>query len=371
MNTPIRVLHVIGIMNIGGAESMIMNLYRHIDRSKVQFDFVENSYEQAFFDEEIRSLGGRIYRCPHYNGKNHLEYVKWWKHFFKTHTKEKYIVHGHIGSTAAIYLRLAKKYRLYTIAHSHNAATTVSLRNVLYGLYSFPTRFIADHFFACSMAAGISRYGKRVASDERKCTILNNAIDTERYRFNQEKRNEVRKKNGWENKFVIGHVGRFDPIKNHAFLIEVFKSYYTKNKDAQLVLIGDGGERQAIAGLVHTNNLECAVSFMGFRKDIAELMQGIDVLTLPSLSEGLPVTIIEGQAAGLTCLCSNAVTREVDITGNCRFLKIDSVSDWVSELEKCRFSKREDTKNRVVEAGYDINTTAKWLENYYLGLDKG
>ena len=97
----------------------------------------------------------------------------------------------------------------------------------------------------------------------------------------------------------------------------------------------------------------------------------VDVFVNVSYSEGLPVTIIEGQAAGLTCLCSNAVTREVDITGNCRFLKIDSTSDWVSELKKCRFSKREDTKNRVVEAGYDINTTAKWLENYYLGLDKG
>lgn len=125
MDKPIRVLHVIGIMNRGGAETMIMNLYRHIDRSKVQFDFVENSSEPAIFDEEIISLGGRIYRCPHYNGKNHFTYVKWWNEFFQAHSKEYPIVHGHLGSTAAIYLAIAKKYGVYTIAHSHNTNAIV------------------------------------------------------------------------------------------------------------------------------------------------------------------------------------------------------------------------------------------------------
>ncbi len=149
---PIRILHVIGIMNRGGAETMIMNLYRNIDRNKVQFDFVENSSEPAAFDEEILSLGGKIYRCPHYNGKNHFAYVKWWNTFFQKHPGEYPIVHGHLGSTAAIYLSVAKKHGAYTIAHSHSAGSG----SAMYRMFAYPTRYIAAKLFGCSKDAGLS-----------------------------------------------------------------------------------------------------------------------------------------------------------------------------------------------------------------------
>lgn len=146
---PIRILHVIGVLNRGGAETMIMNLYRSMDRTKVQFDFVENEGDEAAFDAEIRQLGGRIYHCPRYKGLNHFAYERWWNDFFKSHQGEYPIVHGHIGSTAAIYLSIAKKYGAYTIAHSHNTNAKKSARNCAYSALSYPTRYIADHFFTC------------------------------------------------------------------------------------------------------------------------------------------------------------------------------------------------------------------------------
>lgn len=194
MDKPIRVLHVIGIMNRGGAETMIMNLYRHIDRSKVQFDFVENSSEPAIFDEEIISLGGRIYRCPHYNGKNHFTYAKWWNEFFQAHSKEYPIVHGHLGSTAAIYLAIAKKYGVYTIAHSHNTNANRSLQQVAYAVYSFPTRFVADHFFACSAEAARDRFGRKISENHQLCQVLKNAIDLQQFFISASNREYIRKK---------------------------------------------------------------------------------------------------------------------------------------------------------------------------------
>ena len=184
----IRVLHVIGIMNRGGAETMIMNLYRNIDRDRVQFDFVENTLENGIYENEILSLGGRIFHCPKFNG-NVISYVRWWDTFFDKHKDEYTFVHGHIGSTAAMYLASARKHGIKTIAHSHNAySKTFSLNQLEYQILSYPTRFIADYCFACSKEAGISRFGKKV-----QFHIVRNAIDTQTFIFNDEIRKNLRK----------------------------------------------------------------------------------------------------------------------------------------------------------------------------------
>ena len=211
---PIRILHVIGVLNRGGAETMIMNLYRSIDRTKVQFDFVENEGDEAAFDAEIRRLGGRIYHCPRYKGLNHFAYERWWNDFFKSHRGEYPIVHGHIGSTAAIYLSIAKKYGAFTIAHSHSAG----LGSTMYRIFAYPTRYIADHFFACSRAAGVSGYGKKVGNDISRCQMLNNAINAKKFVFCREARQQMRNDlHLSDNTVVIGHVGRFVEAKNHLF----------------------------------------------------------------------------------------------------------------------------------------------------------
>lgn len=370
-NTPIRILHVIGIMNRGGAETMIMNLYRHIDRSLVQFDFVENSVEPAAFDDEIFSLGGKIYRCPHYNGKNHFAYRKWWESFFAAHEGEYGIIHGHLGSAAAIYLFIAKKHGLYTIAHSHNTGTR-SLRNALYGAYAFPTRYIADFFFGCSQAAGLSRYGQRVCEDPQRFAILKNAIETERFAFHPELREEIRKKFCVEDRLVIGHVGRFFAQKNHRFLIEVFAQIHRAEPRAVLLLVGDGELRPKIEEQVRLLDLTEHVIFTGVQADVSSFYQAMDVFAFPSLYEGLGIAVVEAQGTGLPCVISDKVPTESILADNLvTVMRLqDSSEAWaehiLSRLGQPRHSRTEELR----AAGYDIHDTAKWLEEYYLNKEE-
>ena len=363
---PIRILHVIGIMNRGGAETMIMNLYRNIDRNKVQFDFVENSGEPAAFDEEILSLGGKIYRCPHYNGKNHFAYVKWWNTFFQKHPGEYPIVHGHLGSTAAIYLSVAKKHGAYTIAHSHSAGSG----SAMYRMFAYPTRYIADKFFACSKDAGISRYGKTVGNDSIRCQVLNNAIDARRFSFNQETRKQVRSElHIAENAIVIGHVGRFVGAKNHLFLIDVFADVRKRDPNAVLLLIGDGERRAEIQAAIAEKRLEDAVILTGVRSNVWDFYQAMDVFVFPSIYEGLPVSLVEAQAAGLPCCVSLNVPKDSAITDLVQFISLEDRSEkWAEIALRSVKTSRPDMLSEIQNAGFDVISTANWLENFYLNV---
>lgn len=366
MTEPIRVLHVIGIMNRGGAETMIMNLYRNIDRNKVQFDFVENSSEPAAFDEEILSLGGKIYRCPHYNGKNHFAYVKWWNTFFQKHSGEYPVVHGHLGSTAAIYLSVAKKHGVYTIAHSHSAGSG----SAMYRMFAYPTRYIADKFFACSKDAGISRYGKTVGNDSIRCQVLNNAIDARRFSFNQETRKQVRSElHIAENAIVIGHVGRFVEAKNHLFLIDVFADVRKRDPNAVLLLIGDGERRAEIQAAIAEKRLEDAVILTGVRSNVWDFYQAMDVFVFPSVYEGLPVSLVEAQAAGLPCCVSSNVPKDSAITDLVQFISLEDRSEkWAEIALRSVKTSRPDMLSEIQNAGFDVISTANWLENFYLNV---
>ncbi len=363
---PIRILHVIGIMNRGGAETMIMNLYRNIDRNKVQFDFVENSSEPAAFDEEILSLGGKIYRCPHYNGKNHFAYVKWWNTFFQKHPAEYPIVHGHLGSTAAIYLSVAKKHGAYTIAHSHSAGSG----SAMYRMFAYPTRYIADKFFACSKDAGISRYGKTVGNDSVRCQVLNNAIDARRFSFNQETRKQVRSElHIAENAIVIGHVGRFVEAKNHLFLIDVFADVRKRDPNAVLLLIGDGERRAEIQAAIAEKHLDDAVILTGVRSNVWDFYQAMDVFMFPSVYEGLPVSLVEAQAAGLPCCVSSNVPKDSAITDLVQFISLEDRSEkWAEIALRSVKTSRPDMLSEIQNAGFDVISTANWLENFYLNV---
>lgn len=365
--SPIRILHVIGIMNRGGAETMIMNLYRHIDREKVQFDFVENSLEPAAFDEEIRSLGGRIYRCMHYNGKNHFAYVRWWKQFFRDHAGEFAAVHGHLGSTAAIYLSVAKKAGLFTIAHSHNTGRR-TLSGLLYQAYAYPTRYLADFFFGCSVDAGISRYGRKVCANPYKFKVLNNAIETEQFAFAPDIRMRMREELGLAEKNVIGHVGRFEQQKNHEFLIRIFAQIRKRDPNAVLLLVGDGVLRKTTEEQVRFLGLEGSVIFAGVQERVCDYYQAMDILVLPSLFEGKPFVIVEAQTAGLFCVISDKVPVECMVTENlvtvCGLR--ESPEQWAEHILSRLGGERNDRSAEVSRSGYDIHETARWLENYYV-----
>ena len=366
-SAPIRILHVIGQMNYGGAETLIMGLYRHIDRSCVQFDFVENTLKESAFDPEIRALGGHIYNCPHYTGKNHLAYVRWWKAFFQDHAQEYTAVHGHIGSTAAIYLHEAKKHGLFTFAHSHGT-NGVGMKSSLYRILSFPTRYIADCFFICSPEAGLDRYGKRVCSDPDRCFLLRNAIDTNRFSYNAQIRAKVRAEFHFaENDIVIGHVGRFVKEKNHSFLIDIFAALHQREPRARLLLVGLEDPDKHIRAKVAQLKLDEWVIFAGIQKNTALFYQAMDLFVLPSLSEGLPLVMVEAQCAGLPCIISDKVPKACVLVDKLvtQCLLTDSAEQWAVQICRCVVQERRDYSTVIAEKGFDIQRTAEWLQQIY------
>ncbi len=364
---PIRILHVIGIMNRGGAEVMIMNLYRNIDREKIQFDFVENSSEPAAFDEEILALGGRIYRCPQYNGKNRFAYARWWNTFMKEHHQEYKIVHGHVGRSASIYLRIAKKYGVYTISHSHTTGI-LGIKNILYQIYSFPVRKSADYYFACSINAGKSRYGKKIVNSSKKFFVLNNAIDTSEFSYNEVTRKIIRKKYGIENKKVIGHIGRFVPPKNHKFILDIFGKVHKEDSNTVLLLVGDGELRSEIEKKAQKMELRDYVIFAGNQEDTSPFYQAMDLFLFPSLYEGLSLATVEAQSSGVNCIISNHVSTECIITENQVFVcDLDaSIEQWSDMVLDKLIYVRKSGAEYVKKHGYDIHQTAKWLMEFYM-----
>jgi glycosyltransferase involved in cell wall biosynthesis len=349
---------------------MIMNLYRYIDREKVQFDFVISTRDECDYTKEIESLGGRIYSIPRFNMYNAIKYPKAWHKFLSEHSEYK-IIHGHLRSTASIYLKIAKRYGLITIAHSHNTSSGTGLPAIVKNILQRPIRYIADYLFACSEYAGVWLFG------EEKCKkdnffIVNNAVDAKKFIYNESIRLEMRKRLQIENKFVIGHVGRFHPAKNHEFLIDVFKELHKKNKQAILLMCGDGELRIKIEKKVSELGLEHCVMFTGVRADIPELLQAIDVFLLPSLYEGLPVSVIEAQGAGLPCIISDTISKEADITNLIEYFSLDNtIEEWADKiLIYANGFKRRNTYDEIKSAKYDINDTVKWFEEFYSELSE-
>lgn len=370
MNEPIRILHVLGNLNRGGAETMVMNLYRNMDRNRIQFDFIIHTDKECSYDDEITALGGRIYRISNYSGYNHFRYKKSWNIFFETH-KEFKIIHGHIRSTASIYLQIAKKYGLITIAHSHSSSSGRGFSAIVKSIMQYPIRFIADYFIACSNQSGLWLFGKNVIKRQ-NYFILNNAIEVNKYKYNSQVRFNKRLELNIQNKFVIGHVGNFHKPKNHEFLVDIFKEIHNENNNAILLLIGDGKLRFKIEKKIIDSGLTDSVKFLGVRPDISELLQAMDVFVFPSLYEGLGMAVIEAQASGLPCIVSNTLPKEVAITELVKYIPIKKpASYWSSNiLEYCSNYDRVFYYDDIIKSGYDINTTANWLINFYMKIYK-
>lgn len=361
MEQPIRVLIVNGKMICGGVEAFIMNLYRHIDRTKVQFDFLVHYKERYFYDDEIEKLGGKIYRLSFRNDKNFFKYKHDLKQFFKEH-KEYSIVWGHMDGLAAIYLKVAKKYGVKTtIAHAHITSAEKSLKGYLKRLLRKKISKYADLRFACSTEAGKYLYGKN------EFKIIPNAIEISRFRFNETIRDEIRAQYGWENKIVLGHVGRFNDQKNHKFLIDIFKKLTEINDQYRLCLCGDGENRCSIEQQISDLHLNNKVLLMGNVSNIHELYQAFDLFLMPSLYEGLPVSGIEAQASGLNCVFSDTITREVALFSNkVKFLSLKQPYDiWADIINSFINYERRDTTEGIKNAGYDITDESLNLQTLF------
>lgn len=368
MQKPIRVVHVLGRLDRGGAESMIMNLYRRIDKSKVQFDFILHTEEECSFNDEVRAMGGRIYSVPSYSLKNAFKYKRSFKELFINHPEWK-VLHSHVRSSASLYLPIATKQGMVTIVHSHNTSSGKGLSAVVKTLLQYPLRKQADYLFACSGEAGKWLYGKDVEQRD-NYYLVKNAIDTKKYIYSDIARKAVREyaKIPQDAK-VVGHVGRFETQKNHDFLINVFAKIQDSN--TYLVLIGEGVLEKEMRDKVKTMGIE-NVLFAGVRTNVHEWLSAMDLLLFPSLFEGLPVTLIEAQAAGLDILMSDTVSSEIEIT---KLVKKKSLKDgdesWAKTARQMlrnlseRNSESKEMQQCIMAAGYDVNETAEWLQEFY------
>ena len=400
----IRILHVFGQLNLGGAESRTMDMYRNIDRTKVQFDFVVHN-ESGVYEEEARSLGANIYRVPRYRMINDLEYRKAWNDLFKkimaSDETRVTFVHGHITSSASIYLPIAKKYGVEsTIAHVRSAGTDPGLKGML-------TRFMrrnladkADYLFACSNIAAVSAFGQK-AVDEGRTIFFPNAIETEKFRFDPATRDEVRKELGLQNAVVIGHVGRFHYAKNHEYLLKVFAAMLdsamccpsaegVEDSDAMqgsqrlvLILLGEGPRMDEMKALAETLGISENVLFLGNHQDIYRYYNAMDLFIYPSRYEGLPGTVVEAQANGLKTIMSDTICDEVIVTDlvetmsiekdplewakrSLEILKEDALAAAQSGTSNIKNRTEHDYVREVSEAGFDSALEAKALENFYL-----
>ena len=359
MGEPIRVLHVVTYMGRGGLETMIMNYYRNIDRSKVQFDFLTHREERWDYDDEIEKLGGKIYRLPRLNPFS-TSYLKALDGFFKEH-KEYKIVHCHQDCLSGIPLKYAKKNGVpFTIAHSHNANQDKNLKYLIKLIAKKNICKYSDHLFACGKEAGEWMF--KTSDFE----ILNNAIDTKRYIYNEEKSLEMKEKLGVTDKFVIGHVGRFRPQKNHSFIIDIFKEVCEKEPNSILLLVGDGPLENDIKKKVNSLELEDKVKFLGARDNVNDLMQAMDVFVLPSLYEGFGIVLIEAQASGLKCVISESIPTDAIISKKVKQLGLDDdISTWSKEILSSKSERKEGIED-IEKSKYDIKSNAKWLENFYI-----
>lgn len=364
---PKRILHIIHSMNMGGAETMLMNIYRNIDREQFQFDFMVHTNKESVYDKEILALGGRIYRVPGFRGINFKKYTDEWYTFFEQHDEYR-IVHGHIGISAVLYLYLARKYGRYVIAHIHSAKPgRFSLRQYIRSLYFYPIRYEADYFFACSKKAGMDRLGNRIVHSQ-KFSVFNNGIAAEQFIFNKNVRKKIRAELGISaDAFVVGHVGRMDKQKNHLFLIDIFSEIKKREKRAQLLLVGDGSLRGQIEKKVQNYGLADSVIMTGVREDASALFSAMDVFVFPSLSEGLGIAAVEAQAAGLHAICSNVLPEEIKLTELIEFLPPVDAGRWAKHVIKYAAGYlRRDMSAEMIRSHYDIGQTSQSLQQFYL-----
>lgn len=354
---PIVVAQIMGKWLGGGVEAVIMNYYRHIDRSKVQFDFICDEDSTNIPYEEIEKLGGKVILCPPY--QKLPKYLKFLKQLFR---EKKYcIVHSNINTLSVFPLYAAKKAGVpVRIAHSHSTSNPREWKKNLMknALRPFSKKYATD-YIACSELAGRYLFGDK-AFESGKVKIIRNAIDVEKFKFDPEARKQLRKELGIKSDdFVIGHIGRFVEQKNHRFLIDVFAEVKKQKKNAKLVLAGQGPLREEIEQKVKDLGLEKDVFFLGQRNDTNKLYSVFDVFCLPSLYEGLPVVGVEAQANGVPCAFSNAITKEAIVNTNVKLIDIGDIQNGAGVAISLN------DRLRLKEFEFDINKQISNLEKYY------
>ena len=364
---PIRILHILQRMEAGGTQALLMNIYRNIDRNKVQFDFFVEYMEKQFYDDEIISMGGKIY----YNSvREDYNIFKFQNNLEKVliENPEYRIIHVHAYTIGYFCLRVAKKCGVpVRIAHSHNNSMTYDIKRFIKAFMQKLYTIHATDLFACSEEAG------KYLFKDKKFGVLKNAIDTEKFLANIDVRDDIRTELGITDKFVIGHVGRFHQQKNHEFLIDVFEEIHKLKKDAELLLIGSGPLEKQIKDKVEKKNLTKFVKFLGNRSDMDRIYQAMDVFVFPSYFEGLGIVAIEAQAAGIPLVCSEGLPKEANISPLYKKMYLnDGAQKWADVIigEANNTLSHQNMREYVKKAGFDINSVSSKIQNYYLDKNR-
>lgn len=359
---PIRVLHIVTSLNMGGIENFIMTNYRNIDRTRIQFDFLKHRDSHDYFDDEVLSLGGKIYSVPPINPLKQKQYDSDVRQFFKEYKQEYSIVHSHINTFSAYPLKIAKEEGVgVRIAHAHATTTRLDVKTP-FRIYTKKVlnNFITDAF-ACSNDAGKWLFG------DLPFTMIPNAINSEKYLFQDSIREDVRNELGIAKKFVIGVVAGLTPIKNHRFLVEIFPDILKRLPDAQLVFVGEGGARTGIERLVKALELNDRVLFTGLRNDINRVLQGFDVFALPSFSEGFPISLLEAETVGIPCIASSGVPTDVKLFDdmNTTFISIKDKNMWIEKIVSLYDAEKRCWANEVSHTQYDVKNNVNFLMEFY------
>lgn len=347
---------------------MVMNLYRNIDRSKIQFDFIIDRPNELFFADEIESLGGNVFVLPTFSTTNYFNLLKEWKTFLRNHHDYK-VVHFHIRSYTSLIIPIVKSFGIQTISHSHSISNGTGFSSLVKNILQYPLRYQADYFLACSDEAGKWLFGEAILNKKNYYTVKN-AIEGSKFYFNLEKRKEVRKKlNISDHTIVFGNVGRLTEAKNQMYLLEIFTKL-RKNMDSKLLVIGDGHLRNDLLKKAEFLEITQDCIFLGDQKNVFEFYNAMDSFIFPSLWEGLGISVIEAETNGLQCYVSNNVPDEVDIGAELvEFIDLNNSSDyWVEKILKK--NKRRDFSPIDIfkKSGYDIEKISQWYENFYLTL---
>jgi len=370
ISSTVRVLHIIHSMNRGGAENAIMNYYRQVDRAKVQFDFLLTDQFKGDFEDEILSLGGKIYRVPPLTKLHPMPYMRGVKQFFTTHP-EYQIAHSHTSSKSVIPLAIAKLCNIpIRISHSHSSKSETGLNGLIRNALMPFLKITANVFLSCSEHASEWLYGKKMSATGR-VKIVRNVIDASKFKYSIETRKRVRKQLGISEKtFVIGNVARFCKVKNHLFSVEILKHILEINPETILLLIGDGPEHANITAYAKELNVADNIKMVGVVPNVYDYEQAMDVFILPSFYEGLPLSIIEAQVSGLPCFTTKGtVSTECSVTDLVQYLPLNSGAKlWASEICKTAGRERTDRFEEVKAAGYDSISSASTLQDLYTGL---
>lgn len=358
-----RVLHITRSVGRGGIGTFLMNVYKNIDRSQVQFDFLI-TMENPEYGSEIEQCGGKIYTMPSRREAGFAGYRKLLDNFFAEHAAEYDAVHCHISSLSSIEpLKYARKYNIpIRISHGHNTNQRGFMHHVLHHIHKCSIGKSANKFVGCSVPALDWLYSGTAV--RKKAMVIPNGMDLKKFRYSPEIRRQYREKLGIaDNCLVLGHVGRFNPVKNHKFLVDVFFKYFDKYGDSKLLLLGDGSLKNEIEIYVDKLGIADKVIFAGSTPEVPHLLQAMDVFVFPSFYEGMPLTMIEAQAAGLPILCSEAIPEEAKITGNIWSLPLDKgVEHWAGKIHDITDTfNREDVYESISNSPYDINSVIELL----------